>query len=321
MCVCLCIPVTPVVENMVGLKPSDVPPPLGVKMASAGAAACIADIVTFPLDTAKVRLQIQGEKKAVQGIRYRGVFGTISTMIRTEGPKSLYNGLVAGLQRQLCFASIRIGLYDNVKNFYTGGKDNPGVLVRILAGCTTGAMAVSFAQPTDVVKVRFQAQVNLDGVARRYNGTMQAYKHIFQNEGLRGLWKGTLPNITRNALVNCTELVTYDLIKEAILGYNLMSDNLPCHFVSAFGAGFVTTVIASPVDVVKTRYMNSPPGQYKSAINCAWTMLTKEGPTAFYKGFVPSFLRLGSWNIVMFVSFEQIKRAMMVTKKRVEVPN
>ncbi|XP_026158435.1 mitochondrial brown fat uncoupling protein 1 isoform X1 [Mastacembelus armatus] len=306
---------------MVGLKPSDIPPPLGVKMASAGAAACIADIVTFPLDTAKVRLQIQGEKKAVQGIRYRGVFGTISTMIRTEGPKSLYNGLVAGLQRQLCFASIRIGLYDNVKNFYTGGKDNPGVLVRILAGCTTGAMAVSFAQPTDVVKVRFQAQVNLDGVARRYNGTMQAYKHIFQNEGLRGLWKGTLPNITRNALVNCTELVTYDLIKEAILGYNLMSDNLPCHFVSAFGAGFVTTVIASPVDVVKTRYMNSPPGQYKSAINCAWTMLTKEGPTAFYKGFVPSFLRLGSWNIVMFVSFEQIKRAMMVTKKRVEVPN
>ncbi|XP_019956846.2 mitochondrial brown fat uncoupling protein 1 [Paralichthys olivaceus] len=306
---------------MVGLKPSDVPPPLGVKMSSAGLAACIADICTFPLDTAKVRLQIQGEKKAVEGIRYRGVFGTIATMVRTEGPKSLYNGLVAGLQRQVCFASVRIGLYDNVKNFYTGGKDNAGVLIRILAGCTTGAMAVSFAQPTDVVKVRFQAQMNLDGVARRYNGTMQAYKHIFQNEGIRGLWKGTLPNITRNALVNCTELVTYDLIKEAILKRKLMSDNLPCHFVSAFGAGFVTTVIASPVDVVKTRYMNSPQGQYKSAINCAWTMMTKEGPTAFYKGFVPSFLRLGSWNVVMFVTFEQIKRAMMVTKKRIEDPN
>ncbi|XP_061129867.1 mitochondrial brown fat uncoupling protein 1 [Syngnathus typhle] len=309
---------------MVGLKPSDVPPPLGVKMASAGAAACIADIVTFPLDTAKVRLQIQGEKvaaAAAKDIRYRGVFGTITTMIRTEGPRALYNGLVAGLQRQLCFASVRIGLYDNVRDFYTGGTPNASVLMRILAGCTTGAMAVSFAQPTDVVKVRFQAQMNLDGVARRYSGTMQAYKHIFRNEGLRGLWKGTLPNITRNALVNCTELVTYDLIKEAILRHKLMSDNLPCHFVSAFGAGFVTTVIASPVDVVKTRYMNSPPGQYRSAINCAWTMMTKEGPTAFYKGFVPSFLRLGSWNVVMFVSFEQIKRAMMVTKKRFDASN
>lgn len=59
-----------------------------------------------------------------------------------------------------------------------------------MAGCTTGAMAVSFAQPTDVVKVRFQAQVNLTGVARRYTGTMQAYKHIFNHEGIRGLWKG-----------------------------------------------------------------------------------------------------------------------------------
>lgn len=37
--------------------------------------------------------------------------------------------------------------------------------------------------------------------------------------------------------------------------------------------------------------------------------------------FVPSFLRLGSWNVVMFVSFEQIKRAMMVTKKRIEAKN
>lgn len=55
---CMCVPLIPAVENMVGLKPSDVPPPLGVKMASAGAAACIADIVTFPLDTAKVRLQV-----------------------------------------------------------------------------------------------------------------------------------------------------------------------------------------------------------------------------------------------------------------------
>ncbi|KAL2098059.1 hypothetical protein ACEWY4_007266 [Coilia grayii] len=303
---------------MVGLKPSEVPPPLGVKVLSAGTAACIADLVTFPLDTAKVRLQIQGETAAAAGIRYRGVFGTITTMIRTEGPRSLYNGLVAGLQRQMCFASIRIGFYDNVKSFYTGGKDNPNVGIRILAGSTTGAMAVTFAQPTDVVKVRFQAQQNLQGVARRYNGTLQAYRQIFQLEGLRGLWKGTFPNITRNALVNCTELVSYDLIKEAILKRKLMSDNLPCHFVSAFGAGFITTVIASPVDVVKTRYMNSPPGQYSGALNCAWTMMTKEGPTAFYKGFVPSFLRLGSWNVVMFVSFEQLKRLMMVSKNKLE---
>lgn len=62
------------------------------------------------------------------------------------------------------------------------------------------------------------------------------------------------------------------------------ADNMPCHFTAAFGAGFCTTVVASPVDVVKTRFMNSGTGQYSSAINCTLTMLKNEGPTAFYKG-------------------------------------
>lgn len=51
------------------------------------------------------------------------MFGTISTIARTEGPKSLYSGLVAGLQRQMSFASVRIGLYDSVKQFYTSGSE------------------------------------------------------------------------------------------------------------------------------------------------------------------------------------------------------
>ncbi|CAJ1065157.1 mitochondrial uncoupling protein 2-like [Xyrichtys novacula] len=310
---------------MVGFKSTDVTPSAAVKVFSAGTAGCVADLVTFPLDTAKVRLQIQGEAKPLirgQRAKYRGVFGTIFTMVKTEGPTSLYSGLVAGLQRQMSFASVRIGLYDTMKQFYTRGSENVGIGTRLLAGCTTGAMAVALAQPTDVVKVRFQAQVRLpeNGSVKRYNSTIEAYKTIARDEGFKGLWKGCLPNITRNAIVNCAELVTYDIIKEQILKYDLMTDNMPCHFTAAFAAGFCTTIVASPVDVVKTRYMNSVQGQYSGALNCAFTMLIKEGPTAFYKGFVPSFLRLGSWNIVMFVSFEQIKRAVIRCQQSWESP-
>ncbi|GAA6225788.1 mitochondrial uncoupling protein 2-like [Lates japonicus] len=305
---------------MVGGGTADLAPTVAVKVFSAGTAGCVADLVTFPLDTAKVRLQIQGESKASlegQKARYRGVFGTIFTMVKTEGPRSLYSGLVAGLHRQMSFASVRIGLYDTMKQVYTRGSENTGIGARLLAGCTTGAMAVTFAQPTDVVKVRFQAQVRLpeSGSVKRYSSTIEAYKTIARDEGVKGLWKGCLPNIARNAIVNCSELVTYDIIKELILKYNLMTDNMPCHFTAAFAAGFCTTIVASPVDVVKTRFMNSVPGQYSGAMNCALTMLIKEGPTAFYKGFMPSFLRLGSWNIVMFVSFEQIKRGVIRFQK------
>ncbi|XP_023237641.1 mitochondrial uncoupling protein 2-like [Centruroides sculpturatus] len=295
-------------------------PGLPVKVLGAGAAACVADAITFPLDVAKVRLQIQGEmlsqgrlgRKGV--LKYRGVAGTLLTMARQEGWASVYNGLCAGLQRQMCFASIRIGMYDTVKTYYsdltgkfTGNdKKRNGVGIRILAGISTGGISVVCAQPTDVVKVRMQAQNGNE--PKRYTGTIHAYKTIGRQEGLAGLWKGTVPNITRNAIINAAELVCYDCVKEFLIVRRYMSDNLPCHFASAFAAGFCATVVASPVDVVKTRYMNSPLGSYRGVVDCAARMLAEGGPTAFYKGFVPSFVRLASWNVCMFVTYEQLKR-------------
>ncbi|NWI17759.1 UCP2 protein, partial [Crypturellus soui] len=169
---------------MVGLKASEVPPTAAVRLVGAGAAACVADLVTFPLDTAKVRLQIQGEAAAAAAERYRGVVGTLATLVRTEGARSLYNGLAAGLQRQLGFASVRIGLYDSAKQLYARGSERAGVAARLLAGCSTGALAVALAQPTDVVKVRLQARAR----GRRYRGTVDAYRTIAREEGVRGLW-------------------------------------------------------------------------------------------------------------------------------------
>ena len=50
--------------------------------------------------------------------KYRGLLNTVGTISREEGVRALYNGLVPGLQRQMAFASVRIGLYDAVKAGY-----------------------------------------------------------------------------------------------------------------------------------------------------------------------------------------------------------
>ena len=59
------------------------------------------------------------------------------------------------------------------------------------------------------------------------------------------------------------------------------------------------------LDVVKTRVMNGAEGA--SFIKCAKELALKDGFFGFYRGFTPSFMRLGTWNIVMFVTFEQFK--------------
>lgn len=284
-------------------------PGIGVQLLTAGTAACIADLFTFPLDTTKVRLQVQGEggSCALQG---RGVLGTLFYIGKHEGPSSLYSGIVPGLQRQMAFSAIRIGAYDMVKNKYmeisgvSGGLQLMGV--RVAAGVTTGTLAILAAQPTDVVKVRMQVA----GSTQQYKGVMDAYLTIGREEGLRnGLYRGTLPNIARNCIVNVGETVVYDAAKDGLISTGYMREGIACHFASAVVAGVTATLVASPVDVVKTRFMNSPQGRYRGALHCAQLTAQTEGLLAFYKGFTASCLRLVSWNIVLWLSYEQIKLA------------
>ena len=90
--------------------------PLWVKMITAGFAGSLAEIVTIPLDTAKVRLQIQKKQEVGVKQKYSGLINCVKTMVREEGGLALFKGLNAGLQRQMVFASIRIGLYEPVRN-------------------------------------------------------------------------------------------------------------------------------------------------------------------------------------------------------------
>lgn len=43
-----------------------------------------------------------------------------------------------------------------------------------------------------------------------YNGVFDAYSKILKNEGILGFWTAVAPNMVRNAVINASELATYD---------------------------------------------------------------------------------------------------------------
>lgn len=71
-------------------------------------------------------------------------------------------------------------------------------------------------------------------------------------------------------------------------------------------AGFTATCVGSPFDVVKTRMMNKSV-KYNGVLDCVSSTYRNEGALAFYNGFTANFMRIGTWNIVMFITLEQIK--------------
>jgi solute carrier family 25 uncoupling protein 8/9 len=220
-------------------------------------------LITFPIDTSKVRLQIQGQtahsvdENCIKVIKYRGLAQTIQQIYLEEGLRSLWKGIFAGLQRQVLFAGLRIGFYPLIRDSFIG-KGDATLMKRIIAGLFTGAIGIIFASPCDVVKVRLQAQGrNQNDVLPKFQGSVDAYKKIFRIEGFKSFYAGLTPNIIRCSLMNSSELASYDQMKNYIARkYSISPNTKKVHILCASVASLIAVIISSPVDVMKTRMMN-----------------------------------------------------------------
>ena len=86
-----------------------------------------------------------------------------------------------------------------------------------------------------------------------YSGAFQAFSSIARTEGMRGLYRGVGPTMQRAALLNAAQIPSYDHSKCAILESGLLHEGIACNLVSSMTAGFVTAVVMSPIDLIKTR--------------------------------------------------------------------
>ena len=64
-----------------------------------------------------------------------------------------------------------------------------------------------------------------------------------------------------------------------------------------------------------SRFMNSPKGRYRGAMQCALETRRNEGFLAFYKGFSASFTRLVAWNVCLWLTYEQLKKGVLAFYK------
>ena len=51
---------------------------------------------------------------------------------------------------------------------------------------------------------------------------------------------------------------------------------------------------------------------FRNVIHCAVKTARQEGSAAFYKGFTASCMRIVSWNIMLWMSYEQLKKGVNV---------
>ncbi|XP_063060757.1 mitochondrial dicarboxylate carrier [Engraulis encrasicolus] len=265
-------------------------------LASCGAACC-----THPLDLIKVHLQTQQEVKMK-------MVGMAMHVVKNDGLLALYNGLSASLCRQMSYSLTRFAIYETVRDMMGSGSAGPMPFYqKVLLGAFGGFTGGFIGTPADMVNVRMQNDVKLPPELRRnYKHAIDGLYRVFREEGVARLFSGATMASSRGALVTVGQLACYDQAKQLVLTTGILGDNVLTHFLSSFIAGGCATFLCQPLDVMKTRLMNSK-GEYSGVLHC-FRETARLGPLAFYKGLVPAGIRLIPHTVLTFLFLEQLKK-------------
>ncbi|KJE94854.1 solute carrier family 25 [Capsaspora owczarzaki ATCC 30864] len=288
-------------------RPTAAPPPAQQpKFYLGGLASMMAACCTHPLELIKVRLQTFQQKGNTQFLP------TLKLVVRDSGVLGLYNGLSASLLRQATYSMMRFGSYDVIKKQLEDPSRAPlTVGYKITAGILAGAIGGLCGNPADVVNVRMQADGRLPVEQRRnYRHAFDGLRRMVTEEGAAALFKGVVPNLQRAVLMTAAQLATYDQTKQFLMEQYGCKDTVLTHLYASMASGFVATVVTQPVDVIKTRIMNSKTGEFAGPIDCLRRTLAGEGASALYKGFWPAYARLGPHTILTFIFLEKLKRVL-----------
>ena len=172
-----------------------------------------------------------------------------------------------------------------------------------------GALGGLVGNPSDVVNIRMQNDSSLPIEQRRhYRNAFDGIFRITREEGIPTLFRGLTPNLVRGVLMTALQVVTYDIAKSVLVDNLLMDPALKLtHFLALLLAGLVATTVCLPADVVKTRIMNAK-GLLGNAVTILLQAVKTEGLGFMFRGWLPSFIRLGPHTIVTFLALEQLRK-------------
>lgn len=231
-----------------------------------------------------------------------------SALVKKQGVSSLYSGLTASVGRQLTYSMTRFGVYDAVRPLV--GKDgrSPSLLEKMGIASFAGFCGGIVGTPCDVINVRMQNDVKLPLDQRRnYRNLFHGLFKVASTEGGTALFNGVAMATMRAVLITNGQIAFYDQIKNAMINTGYFSDTMPTHFAASLCAGGIATAMTQPADVMKTRMMNSAPGEYKGIADCVVKTFRQGGIQTFFKGFVPAFVRLGPQTILTWLFKEQLR--------------
>lgn len=216
-----------------------------------------------------------------------------------------------------------------------GEMEEPGQLKRAFidatAGSISGAISRTVTSPLDVIKIRFQVQLepttsfallskNVYG-ASKYTGMFQASKDIFREEGLSGFWRGNVPALLMVMPYTAIQFMVLHKVKTFASGSSKSEDHIHLSpylsFMSGALAGCAATVGSYPFDLIRTILASQgEPKIYPNMRSAFVEIMNTRGFRGLYAGLSPTLVEIIPYAGLQFGTYDSFKRWTMAWNAR-----
>ena len=253
--------------------------------------------MVYPIDLVKTRMQNQRNARVGQML-YKNSWDCFTKVIRNEGVRGLYSGVLPQLVGVAPEKAIKLTVNDLVRGKFTAPQTGHIRLsAEILAGAAAGTCQVIFTNPLEIVKIRLQVQGEAMKAAAREGEivTKRSALWIVRHLGLVGLYKGALACMLRDAPFSAIYFPTYSHLKRDYFGESPGKKLGVVQLLTAGAiAGMPAAYLTTPFDVIKTRLQveaRKGESSYTGIRDAARKVYAEEGFRAFFKGGPARILR------------------------------
>jgi len=163
-------------------------------------AGAFSQTIIYPLEVMKTRLALRKTGE------FKSILDCAKMIYRAEGMKVFYKGYWPNLFGIIPYAGIDLAVYETLKGYcvekYVEENKSPNALVLLSCGTFSSCCGQLAAYPLALIRTKLQSQAGLAGklgLPAEQTHALGLFKYIVRTEGLKGLYRGIVPNFCKVA--------------------------------------------------------------------------------------------------------------------------
>jgi len=303
-----------------------------VDLASGVTGGLVSTLCCHPLDIVKIRLAVNDGFKSRP--YYENIRHICKSIYRSGGVSGFYQGVTPNMIGAGASWGLYFFFYNATKKMYLKKLNDkscnrhspvsslsPGM--HMLAAAQSGAVTLAITNPIWVTKTRLCLQYESNfspnskefkpkGQVVLYRGFIDCLKKTFQLEGMRGLYSGFSAGLIGVSHGACQFMAYEEMKKWYARKFNVDTNQVKLatkwYLLFSATSKLFAVCLTYPYQVVRARLQDQH-RKRRSFAHVVKSTFAQEGLSGFYKGLLPSLVRVIPGTIITFGVYEEFHHA------------